>query len=371
MQLFFCQYCSNAVHFENDLCLNCGHQLGFLQDKFQMATLESDGEYWTTLFGTNERYKDCANAKRGVCNWVVSADNENDYCEACKHNITIPNLDVPENLARWKKIELAKRYVFRSLMRWELPMPSRVKDPQEGLAFEFLSDVKKPDGGLELVKTGHDSGLITINILEADDAEREKRRVSMGETYRTLVGHFRHELAHYFWDRLVRDSSHLDRCREIFGDERADYGEALKRHYENGSPAGWQNSFITPYATSHPWEDFAETWAHYLHMVDALETARSYGIAIKTATSKYGVGNQVNFEPYFAQNAQVLLDAWVPLTVAVNGLNRSMGQPDLYPFVLSKPVVEKLQFVHELIHDRTSASVEANPVSEFSMRATA
>ena len=371
MQLFFCQHCSNAVHFENDMCLNCGRRLGFLQDRFEMATLESDGEYWTTLFDQAGQYKDCANAKLGVCNWVVPADNDNDYCEACKHNITIPDLSEPDNLARWHKIELAKRYVFRSLMRWQLPMPSRVKDPEEGLAFEFLSDVTKPDGSIDMVKTGHDSGLVTINILEADDAEREKRRISMGETYRTLVGHFRHELAHYFWDRLVRDSDQLDRCREIFGDERLDYMEALKTHYENGSPLDWQNSFITSYATSHPWEDFAETWAHYLHMVDALETARSYGIAVQTATDKRIIGDQVNFEPYFARNAQMLVDAWIPLTVAVNGLNRSMGQPDLYPFILSEPVVDKLQFVHELIHNRPQAYAEMDPVNELLMRATA
>jgi len=356
MQLFFCQNCGNAVHFENDLCLNCGLRLGFLEDRFEMATLESDGSFWTTRLPETTRYKDCRNAAEAVCNWVLPAESPHDYCEACRHNLTIPDLSVPQNRLLWHRIELAKRYVFRSLLRWELPMPTKIEDPEGGLAFAFLSDVEKPDGTVEMVKTGHDNGLITINIAEADDAERERRRIMMGESYRTLVGHFRHELAHYFWDRLVRATDRLDECRALFGDERADYGEALKRHYEGGPASGWQDSFITAYATSHPWEDFAETWAHYVHMVDALETARSYGIAVRHPGHTEAEVDPIRFEPYHAANAAMLVEAWVPLTVAVNGLNRSMGQPDLYPFVLSRPVVEKLEFVHRLIHDRPVAA---------------
>ena len=363
MQLFFCQHCSNAVHFDNDLCLSCGHRLGYLQDELEMVTLEKDGQQWVAPYKFSQRYIFCDNAELGVCNWLLPSHGQQRFCEACRHNLTIPDLSAPENQMKWRKIELAKRYVFRSLMRWGLPMPSREEDPNEGLAFEFLSDVKTADGKIDFVKTGHDAGLITINIAEADDAEREKRRVAMGETYRTLVGHFRHEVAHYYWDRLVRDSSELERCRMVFGDERQDYAEALKRHYQNGPPVNWQNAFITSYATSHPWEDFAETWAHYIHMVDAIETARSYGINIRSFGDRGILASNSQFEPYFADNAQMLVDAWIPLTIAVNGLNRSMGQPDLYPFVLSEPVVEKLQFIHELIH---GARVGIQPVQQNS-----
>lgn len=361
MQLFFCQNCGNAVHFENDLCLGCGLRLGFLEDRFEMATLESDGSFWTTRFPGTTRYKDCRNAREAVCNWVLPAESPHDLCEACRHNLTIPDLSVPGNRVRWHRIELAKRYVFRSLLRWRLPMPTKAEDQESGLAFAFLSDVERPDGTTEMVKTGHDNGLVTINIAEADDAERERRRILMGESYRTLVGHFRHELAHYFWDRLVRDTDWLEPCRALFGDERADYGEALVRHYRNGAPAGWQNRFITAYASSHPWEDFAETWAHYVHMVDALETARSYGIAVRRAGRGVASVDPIRFEPYLAEDATVLVEAWIPMTVAVNSLNRSMGQPDLYPFVLSGPVVEKLQFVHRLIHARLDAVEAQNP----------
>jgi hypothetical protein len=89
-----------------------------------------------------------------------------------------------------------------------------------------------------------------------------------------LLGHFRHEVGHYFWDRLVATDPHqLEEFRVLFGDDRQDYGEALKRHYDEGAPANWQDTYISMYATMHPWEDFAETWAHYLHIVDTLETA--------------------------------------------------------------------------------------------------
>ena len=193
--------------------------------------------------------------------------------------------------------------------------------------------------------------MITLHIAEGDDAEREKRRTSLGEEYRTLVGHFRHEIGHYYWDRLVRDGGRLEACRAVFGDERADYGEALKTHYAQGAPADWREHFISAYATAHPWEDFAETWAHYLHIVDALETARSYGIDVRAHFMPDASGAKIDFNPYAAPSADRLLDAWTPLTVALNGVNRSMGLHDLYPFVLNATVMRKLEFVHELIRD--------------------
>jgi hypothetical protein len=204
--------------------------------------------------------------------------------------------------------------------------------------------------------TGHDEGVITLNIVEADDAERESRRVMMGETYRTLVGHFRHEIGHYYWDRLVRDGDQLEAFRAVFGDERQDYAQALQRHHSVGPSDDWQNAYISRYATSHPWEDFAETWAHYIHIVDALETAQAYGINVNANFLSAKQKTDRGFDPYRAQSAEQLIRAWVPLTIAINGLNRSMGQPDLYPFVLSPPVMAKLQYVHELIQKATASA---------------
>jgi hypothetical protein len=199
--------------------------------------------------------------------------------------------------------------------------------------------------------TGHDHGLITLNIAEADDVERERRRHSMGEAYRTLLGHFRHEIGHYYWDRLVRDRpAALARCRQIFGDERQDYEGALSRHYGEGPPTDWRGRFVTTYASAHPWEDFAESFAHYLHIVDTLETASAFRLCIEPRIARGAeLSAAIDFDPRRMDGVQSILREWLPLTFAVNSLNRGMGQPDLYPFVLSQAVVGKLGFVHDLV----------------------
>ena len=345
------------MYFDNTVCVNCGRRLGYLPERFEMSALEADGSRWKALAVPEFPYVSCTNSQYDACNWLLPADGDNPLCVACCHNQTVPDLSAPEYLANWRKIELAKRHLFYSLMRWRLPMPTRSEDPEHGLAFEFLADIAKNDGTVEPVLTGHNTGLITLNIAEADDAEREKRRVSMQEPYRTLLGHFRHEVGHYYWERLVRDRGNIDRCRQLFGDETQDYGEALKRHYETGAPANWQAAFVSAYATAHPWEDFAETWAHYIHMVDGLETARSFGIKVRPAAKNAeGLAVELEFQPYAAASAQDLVDDWVPLTVAINSVNRSIGQPDFYPFVLSPPVIDKLQLIHELIHAEPPAA---------------
>ncbi|MGZ9021059.1 MAG: zinc-binding metallopeptidase family protein [Rhodoplanes sp.] len=357
MKYFECQNCRTAVYFDSTVCVHCGHRLGYIPERFEMSALTPEGDRWRSLAAPDQAYSFCANSQYDACNWLIPADNGALVCTACRHNRTVPDLSVPENLANWRKIELAKRYLFYSLMRWRLPMPTRGESPELGLVFEFLSDVAKDDGSVERVLTGHNTGLITLSIAEADDAERERRRTSMHEPYRTVLGHFRHEIGHYYWDRLVHDRGMLERCRQLFGDETQDYEEALKRHYDSGAPADWQSAFISSYATAHPWEDFAETWAHYIHMVDGLETALAFGVDVR-ARRRNADSQDVNgtFEPYTAASAQVLVDAWIPLTIAINSVNRSMGQPDLYPFVLSPPVVDKLRFVHEIIHAETAST---------------
>ncbi len=211
--------------------------------------------------------------------------------------------------------------------------------------------------------TGHDLGDITINIAEADDAERERRRTAMHEPYRTLLGHFRHEVGHYYWDRLVRDAPALIPYREIFGDEREDYGEALKKHYKDGPPTDWREHYVSAYATTHSWEDFAETWAHYLHIVDTLETARSFGIRVEPTglAAAETLATKVDFSPYTADSIEPIVKAWVPLTFAINSLNRSMGLRDFYPFVLTPTIIEKLGFIHDLVHGWVGGTRRAQP----------
>jgi hypothetical protein len=240
--------------------------------------------------------------------------------------------------------------LFYTIVKLGLPLSLRPHDPQ-GLAFDFLADPAEGSDNGPSILTGHDDGLITINIAEADDAERERRRQSMGEPYRTLLGHLRHEVGHYFWNVLVRDDPSIGLFRQIFGDERRDYGAALQAHYANGPRAAWQEEFVSSYAASHPWEDFAETWAHYLHIVDTLETAGAFGLRVRPRVSGGPeISAVIEFDPHREPDLNRLIEAWLPLTFAVNSLNRSMGQPDLYPFVLPPAAINKLSFIHERVH---------------------
>ncbi|MBJ3776875.1 zinc-binding metallopeptidase family protein [Acuticoccus mangrovi] len=353
MKRFYCNNCGNEVHFESTECVTCHQILGYEPVSATMLAT-TRGEAWHGSDGAE--YNVCANMSAIGCNWLVPAGGPDTLCIACRHNHTIPDLSQPQNQERWRRLEAAKRRLFYSLLRWNLPLPMRQVDGDGGLAFDFLADTVNPDGSVTPVLTGHADGLITINIAEGDDAERERRRTDMGEPYRTLVGHFRHEIGHYYWDRLVRDGGPLDAFRALFGDERIDYGEALQRHYAEGAPFDWADNYISTYAAAHPWEDFAETFAHYLHMVDALETAHAYGLLVQPG---YGSEpGEVMENPYNITTIDALIAAFVPITVAMNAINRSMGQPDLYPFVLSRPVEEKLGFVHRLIHQWDAAAAE-------------
>jgi hypothetical protein len=278
---------------------------------------------------------------------MVAADGGERYCRACRHNRTIPDISDPLRHRLWQKIEDAKRRLFYSLIRLDLPTPTVASGDPEPLLFDFLAEPEAD--GLHVV-TGHNSGLITISLSEADDAARERIRAQMGEPYRTLLGHFRHEVGHFYWDRLVRDTPAIDACRGLFGDERADYGAALQRHYAAGPPADWMASYVSAYATSHAWEDWAETFAHYLHIVDTLEMGRAVGLRV--SLEKRAQPTAIAFDPYSAGDVGELIDAWVPVSIAANSLNRAMGQPDLYPFVLSPAVIGKLGLVHALVHRR-------------------
>ena len=348
MKLFKCPSCGQLLYFENTRCGACGHRLGYIPEGDVLTALEPDGEAaYRALAQIGGRYRFCLNAEHDVCNWLIGADLTDGYCIACRHNRTIPDLSREGTLASWRKIEFAKHRLFYTLLRLGLPTPAR-GETEEPLVFDFLADAPTPDG--PKVMTGHDDGLVTISLAEADDAERERRRAQMGEPYRTLLGHFRHEVGHFFWDLLVRDGGKLDECRTVFGDDRQDYGEALRRHYEEGAPADWQEHFISAYATTHPWEDFAETWAHYLHIVDSLEMARAFGMAVEPRLEDSDdLAVKADLDVYGEADIHRMVGIWIPLGFALNSINRCMGQADLYPFVLSPAVIEKLGFIHALV----------------------
>ena len=262
------------------------------------GALEPAGDpSWTPVGADGVSRRFCANAHHDACNWLIPADATDELCRACRHNDMIPDLANADHVAAWREIEFAKHRLFYSLLRWRLPLKTRAEDPDHGLAFEFLAD--PPDPSAPKVMTGHDNGVITIALAEADPAEVERRRSELDEPYRTVLGHFRHEIGHHYWDVLVRDGGRLGAFRATFGDERQDYAEALQRHYRQKAPPDWRDTFVSAYAAAHPWEDFAETWAHYLHIVDTLDTANAFGLSIAPAIDREGAHQaRVDFDPY-------------------------------------------------------------------------
>lgn len=351
MRVFHCAHCDHLVFFDSTTCVSCQRPLAFLPDIGAVGSLDDspDGTWRSPAAGASpEGYRLCRNyVEQQVCNWAIPAGETADLCRSCRLTHVIPDVSQPHAHGAWGRLEAAKRRLVFTLLSLRLPLANRHDDPPGGLAFEFKADFAASG---EPVLTGHSAGVITINIAEADDAERERRRQALDEPYRTPLGHLRHESGHYYWDRLIRDRPVLARCREVFGDEREDYDAALTRHYETGPPADWRSRFVTAYASSHPWEDWAETWAHYLHMVDTLEAAATCGVSLTPArpgepalvTPPPAVGSgEVTFDR--------LIDDWFPLTYAINSLTRGLGHGDAYPFVLSRLAIEKLRIVHDVV----------------------
>ncbi|MEK6367938.1 MAG: putative zinc-binding metallopeptidase [Burkholderia gladioli] len=363
MKTFHCGNCGQLVFFENVRCERCEAPLGYLPEVGEVGAFEIDASsgQWRSLHPSvaGQLYRPCHNySVENVCNWMVPADSPASYCESCALTETIPDLSNPDNRPLWYRTEAAKRRLVYTLTMLGLPVESRLLAPERGMSFAFKAATES-----EPVMTGHANGLITLNLAEADDAERERVRAAMHEPYRTLVGHFRHEIGHYYFDRLIVGSAWQEAFRERFGDERADYQAALDAHYQNGAPAGWEDSYISEYASMHPWEDWAETWAHYLHMVDTLDTANACGLVLDPDDDSLPhLDDQTSVDEASFGN---LMRRWFPLTYALNSLNRSMGVADAYPFALSPAVVAKLRFVHQVI----SATREAAPDEASGARA--
>ena len=362
-----CQ-CGRPVFLRNSKCLACLTPLGYVIARLgvvPLAPAEGEGALpdTFTVFGDPHglTYRRCANLMTpAACNWMVATPREGEaipadtqghapgYCLSCSVTRTIPDLSVAANGELWCKLEMAKRRLISQLLALGLPVVSRHADPVHGLAFDFLSNMP----GAPHVMTGHEHGLITLNAEEAEDAVRERIRAEMHEPYRTLLGHFRHEIGHYYWDLLVLPTPWIDDFRALFGDERADYGAALQQHYEQGPPPDWAQRFVSSYASMHPWEDWAETWAHYLHMADTADTAMSFGIDasnVELTSDLFTVADL--WQPDHPDAAKFLdfINGWVLLTSMLNELSRSMGQPDYYPFVLPRAAVGKLQFIHGVV----------------------
>lgn len=350
MKTFHCDVCERLVFFENTVCLHCGHTLGFVPDELDLITFEGNpgGELRSLAPNAPGRvFRRCRNgAEHRVCNWMTADADPSPFCVACRLNDVIPDLSVLGNRDRWHRIELAKRRLIYTLLTLRLPIDGGPPDNKPPLRFRFLGDTP----GAPTILTGHEDGLITLNIAEADDDVREQRRVHFQEPLRTLVGHLRHEAAHYYWDRLIAGTAWLPKFRELFGNEDADYPGALKAYYEKGPPPDWLTRGVSAYASAHPWEDWAETMAHYFNIVDSLETASAFGV---TSRPNHPSASTMVITPCEVTDPSAtfddLLHTWFALTYVLNSLNRGAGLPDLYPFVLSETAVEKLRFIHGVI----------------------
>lgn len=363
MKFYSCPTCAARIFFENLQCLQCGSLLAYDPAQRTMVKLDDD-----------QPSQVCGNREGLQCNWLVDAaqdvpviaaqepsTDETTHqqplvlCACCAYTRTIPPQTDAENRLSLFKLEQAKRYLFYSLLELQLPTPARTTDPDKGLAFDFL--VQQP--GQAAVMTGHADGVITINASEADDAQREQRRVVLNEPYRTVLGHLRHEVGHFYWDTLVANSEFLQPFRELFGDEQVDYQAALRAHYARSDTNQWRDEYISYYASAHPWEDWAESWAHYLHIFDALDTAHAWRIGLLDMAEAEDHAPEFDSLVGLSDSAfrETLIKKWLPLSQYLNASCRSLGEPDAYPFVMPARVIDKLAFIHRLIaHTAASAN---------------
>ncbi len=294
--------------------------------------------------GASLRY--CANAIHAACNWLTPINESDGFCLACDLNRTIPDLSVAGNLDAWQELERAKKRLVYDLLRFGLPLETR-NAGGDSLAFDFLLNAT----------TGHLDGVITIDVTEANAVERERQRQQFGEPYRSLLGHLRHESGHFYWNVLVAETGKQDAFRTLFGDERMDYGTALARHHAEGPPPDWSTSHVSAYASAHPWEDWAETWAHYLHMVSAVDTAQAEGMEPRASGLIFGAAWPFkSYDIHREETFDALIERWIPLSIALNNMSRGMGHNDFYPFVIPAPALEKLAFVHHAIRDYVAAN---------------
>lgn len=329
MRAFPCAVCGNLLFFENTACLRCGAAVGYVPELRAMLPLER----------LAEPHVRCAGSERAGCNWLVPGTGG--LCASCALTRTRPDDGDLAAQDAFRVAEAAKRRLVFQLDELGLAHPSA--GPGR-LAFDLLSSRDAP------VTTGHADGVITLDLAEGDDAHREALRRQMDEPYRTVLGHFRHETGHYYWQQLIAESPALQPFRRRFGDERGDYGDALKRYYTDGPPLGWERTFVSGYAAAHPWEDWAESFAHYLHVRDTLQTAASFGVIVAGPDlPPQADGVLASVPTTDGDDFDQLVATWLPLTMALNAVNRSMGKSDLYPFVLAPAVLDKLRFVHDLV----------------------
>lgn len=336
------------MFFENSLCLSCGSSLGYVHARRDVIALaEATSNHFADLAIPDLLWQRCATAEMTGCNWLVPADSDR-LCESCALTRTRPSYDDDEASAELIRAEVAKRRLVFQLAELGLPLAPRDEQNCTGVAFDLLSSAETK------VITGHDNGIITLDLAEADSEHRERLRLQLSEPYRTVLGHFRHEIGHFYWPILVNGPDVLNACRALFGDDRTDYAKTRKHHYSASSTdeQSWQEEYISRYATMHPYEDWAETFAHYLHILDTLQTAESFGVGTNDTSSVKRLIRRIGAHPIRPDGSttfEEVVTHWLELSYVLNEISRSMGQPALYPFVLAPAVVGKLSFVDRLV----------------------
>jgi hypothetical protein len=333
MRLFSCPACQQQVYFDNSVCLACGSDIAFAPDVMEMVSVSAPGG----------AHRNCVQrVTSDACNWAIEAADPTPRCRSCR--LTGADSVVGADALR-ARAEAAKRQVLYTLLQLGVPFaPKMGEDDLQGLRFVWTL----PAAGAPTF-TGQQNGTVTLNLNEADDAHREATRVSFGEPQRTVLGHLRHELSHYFFHRFVEGWPAIEDFRSTFGDERVDYTTALQQHYQQGPAADWQQHFVSAYASSHPWEDWAETCAHYLLMVEAVDTAAAWGLQLSSAGS---AAVQPEQAAAAAPVERLVLDQWLPLARFLNAMSRSLGLPDSYPYLLPPPVIGKLRLVRHALTAR-------------------
>ncbi|MFP5486675.1 MAG: putative zinc-binding metallopeptidase, partial [Acidimicrobiia bacterium] len=282
----------------------------------------------------------CLNSAWG-CTWMLPADSGETWCRSCRLTRGRPDVDRPDAIEAWMLAEHAKRRLVHQLDELALPIEIVSEARPQGLVFDLV--FLPGEGGI----TGHLDGVVTLDLAETDDLHRDRLRHRLGEPFRTVIGHLRHEIGHFYWDRLVGQSDDLKHFRRLFGDERVDYAESVDRYYAHAGAAWDRTRFVTGYAAAHPLEDWAETFAHYLHILDAVDTAVAHDLvpddsATILVTDAVGTLELVD-----------ILSAWRPINSAVNAIAETLGVPAVYPFDPADAVVDKLAFVHAQVAKHT------------------
>ena len=335
MKRFNC-YCGNSVFFEQTNCDRCGKTLGFDFNSMKMIPLSKNGSLLIDS-ASKKTYKKCTNwTEFNVCNWVLEDSSKNDLCFACQFNRVIPNQsadNAPVNNLRWLRLEKAKKRLIFSLARIGLPLKNGWGSSVEGLLFDFVESM-----GDKVVTTGYSDGIITINSLEADHVARVSAKYALNERYRTIIGHLRHETGHYYLDKfdLPPNLKKIleDNFGNLFNKNLSEYNEALQSYYKNGPAENWEENYISAYASAHPIEDWAESWSHYLLIMDTLETLQEEGY-FDDCIDKMNITEK--------------LEKWRSLSSSLNQITRSLGMQDAYPFTLGKKVSEKIACVSKFI----------------------